>query len=245
MTDVCSELLGVVPETVRRRVEARVRPMKAAKGQTVMGVGAYADEVLFIIEGEAEVKLHSVGGREVSVRRLGPGDIFGDLAAIDGGPRAASVVALGELRLIAMNRAEFLECLHSSPQAATWFAQRLVAEVRRLTEKVFELSALNVQARLLCELLRLARAAAASGEQRVTIHDAPTHAELASRIATQREAVTREIRVLTTLGILRHNRRSMHFPSIERLEREVSRVVGVLAEPITSRPRATFRSPTL
>jgi CRP/FNR family cyclic AMP-dependent transcriptional regulator len=117
-----------------------------------------------------------------------------------------------------------------------WFARRLVGEVRRLTDKVFELSALSVQARLLCELLRLARAAGSTGASMVTIRPAPTHAVLASRIAAQREAVSRELQTLAGRGLLRHDRRTLEFPDLEALEREVSRVVGVLAEPIVSRP---------
>ena len=54
-------------------------------------------------------------------------------------------------------------------------------------------------------------------------------------VATQREAVTREIHALAERGILRHNRKSMHFPSLELLEHEVSRVVGVIAEPASVR----------
>jgi CRP-like cAMP-binding protein len=235
MMDVSLQFLALAPEAVRRRLEPRLRPLKARKGQTVIGVGAYPDDVLFIIEGEAEVTLHAVSGREVSVRRLGPGDIFGDLAAVDGLPRSASVVALSELRLNALTRADFLTCLTSSPDAGMWFARRMVSEVRRLTDKVFELSALSVQARLLCELLRLARAADCSGASMVTIRPAPTHAVLASRIAAQREAVSRELQTLAGRGLLRHDRRTLEFPDLEALEREVARVVGVLAEPIVSR----------
>jgi CRP/FNR family cyclic AMP-dependent transcriptional regulator len=234
--DVSLQLLALAPEDVRRRLEPRLRPLRARKGQTVMSVGAYPDDVLFIVDGEAEVALHAVSGREVSLRRLGPGDIFGDLAAVDGLPRSASVVALSELRLSALTRSDFLACISSSPEAALWFARRLVGEVRRLTDKVFELSALSVQARLLCELLRLARAAGSTGASMVTIRPAPTHAVLASRIAAQREAVSRELQTLAGRGLLRHDRRTLEFPDLEALEREVSRVVGVLAEPIVSRP---------
>ena len=235
MIDVSLQLLALAPEAVRRQLEPRLRPLRARKGQTVIGVGAYPDDVLFIVDGEAEVTLHAVSGREVSVRRLGPGDNFGDLAAVDGLPRSASVVALSELRLNALTRGDFLICLASSPDAGMWFARRMVSEVRRLTDKVFELSALSVQARLLCELLRLARAADCVGASMVTIRPAPTHAVLASRIAAQREAVSRELQALAGRGLLRHDRRTLEFPDLEALEREVSRVAGVLAEPIVSR----------
>lgn len=231
MTDDRPALLGLVSTALSAEVASRLRRIRAAKGRTVIGVGARTDEVFFVTDGEAGVALHSIDGREVSVRRLGPGDMFGDLAAVDGLPRSASVVALTDLRLAAISRADFLACLRSTPEAGLWFARRMVAEVRRLTHTVFELSALNVRARLLCELLRLARAAATGDGPGVIIRPAPTHSELASRIATHREAITREMRSLTELGVLHNHRRSLEFSDLDVLEREVARVLGVMAEP--------------
>lgn len=205
-----------------------------------MGVGGHPDDVLFIIEGYAEVLLHAVNGREVSVRRLGPGDMFGDLAAVDGLPRSASVVAVSELRLKAMNRADFLACLESSPEAALWFARRLVGEVRRLTDRVFELSALSAHSRLLCELLRLARAARVDGATSVVVRSPPTQAALAARVSTQREAVSRLYASLESSGLLCRKGRTLVFPDMEALELEVARVVGALAEPVTSRPDSQY-----
>ena len=110
MIDVFSQLMATAPEALRRRVEPRTRPIRAAKGRMVIGVGARTDEVLFIIEGEASVTLHAANGREVSVRKLGPGDLFGDLAAVSGLPRNASVVATSDMRLIAMSRQRRHRC---------------------------------------------------------------------------------------------------------------------------------------
>jgi CRP-like cAMP-binding protein len=231
MTQTGPTLLDLTAAALRAEIEPRLRKVRAAKGRTVMGAGARSDEVFLVLEGEAGVAMHSAEGREVSVRRLGPGDVFGDLGAVDGLPRSASVVALSDLRLIAMSRNDFLACVASSPDASMWFARRLVREVRRLTDKVFELSALNVRARLLCELLRLARAAPGDEGGGVVIRPAPTQSELASRIATHREAVTREMRNLNDRGVIVHHRRSLEFPDLRLLEQEVARAVGVPATP--------------
>lgn len=220
-------LLSLIDPTLRGQVEARMRSIRAPKGRTIFSVGGHATDVLFVVEGEVQVLLYSNNGREVSVRDLGPGSILGELAALDGKPRSASVVAASDVRLRMMTREDFLTCVESSPVAALWLTRRLAHEVRRLTERVFELSALNVQARLHCELLRMARG---DGAVAARIPRAPTHAELANRIGTHREAVTREMRSLAQMNIIRNHRRSLEFLDIPELERAVFRAVGQSVE---------------
>jgi CRP-like cAMP-binding protein len=94
--------------------------------------------------------------------------------------------------------------------------------MRRLTEQVFELSALNVQTRIHCELLRLAqKGEPCSGG--IEVRPAPTHAELASRIGTHREAVTREMQALSKAKIIRHSRRNLMIIDLARLEQATRR----------------------
>jgi CRP-like cAMP-binding protein len=217
------EPLALAPAGLRQLMEQRVREVRVGKGRTIVSVGARQDEVFFLVEGEAQVLLYSANGREVSVRNVGPGEVFGELAALDGLPRSASVVAASDVRLRIMSGEDFRACLEASPAVAAWLARRLGAEVRRLTERVFELSALNVQARLHCELMRLARTGA---PVRRFIDPAPTHAELANRIGTHREAVTREMRALTHMNIIRNHRRSLEFVDLPALEQIVLRAVG-------------------
>ncbi len=220
-------LIGLLPGALRAVFSSRVRVMNAQRGRTIISVGSRNTDVYFLSEGTVEALLYSANGREVSVRILHPGDIVGELAALDGLPRATSVIAQTDARLVVMSQQDFMACLEASPEAALWLSRRLASEVRRLTERVFELSALNVQARLHCELLRLARA---GRRDRMVIDPAPTHAELANRIGTHREAVTRELRELASQGILRAGRRTIEFLDLTGLERAVGRAVGEFAE---------------
>ena len=221
--------LALIPAAVRRVIDPRLRQVRAARGRTIIGAGSRSTDVFFILEGEVQVLLYSAQGREVSVRDLAAGDVFGELAAIDGAPRSASVVATVDTRILIMSRNDFMACLEASPAAALWLVQRLAAEVPRLTGRVFELAALNVQARLHCELLRLARRRPDGG---LVISPAPTHAELASRIGTHREAVTRELRALAQMNVLRSHRRSLEFLDVDHLERVVRRQVGLLDQAV-------------
>jgi CRP/FNR family cyclic AMP-dependent transcriptional regulator len=219
---------GPPSEALRRALRGSGRQVRARKGRTLLTVGGHPGEVFLVEEGEAQVLLYAPSGREITVRDLRPGAIFGELSALDGAPRSASVMAVTDLRVHLIPRAAFMAAIETTPGASLWLARRLGAEVRRLTERVFELSALNVQARLHCELLRLARSQ--GGVDGVTLDPAPTHAELANRIGTHREAVTRELRMLADRNIVRSSRRALEFMDLGRLQDEVQRAVGATGE---------------
>lgn len=203
-----------IPPDMRRQVAPRLRIVRAPRGRTLLATGTRSPDVLCLLEGVARIVLHSRNGREISVRDLEPGEVFGELSALDGEPRSATVVAVTPVRIAVMARSDFLACLEASPAAALWLARRLGAEVRRLTERVFELSALSATARIHCELLRLARLVAPD----TVVSPAPTHEELAARVSTTREAVTRELRRLTVLGAIATRPRRIEFLDLRKLD---------------------------
>lgn len=214
-------LESLSPE-MRAFAQTRLRQVRARKGQSLLSRGAASTDVYFVLEGALGIVIYSENGREVILRNLGAGEIFGELAAIDGKPRCAGVVAEADTRLVALPGDDFLTCVQSSPGAAMWLARLLADQVRTMTVRVFELSALNVRARVQCELLRLAQDAEIT-DGLARLMPAPTHAEIANRIGTHREAVTREMRVLAEEKVIRHGRRMLEFIDLAKLERSILR----------------------
>ncbi len=221
MSDAASlGFFAAMTPAMRKETLERVRMVRTRKGQALLSKGDRSTDVFFILEGRLQALLYSASGREISLRDLVDGDLFGEMAAIDEDSRSASIVALAESRLLVMSRAEFRAALDGSPGAAIWLMRHLTARIRSLTERVFELSALNVQSRLHCELLRMAAASPGGLE----IRPAPTHAELANRIGTHREAVTREMRALASQNIIKTGRRRLEFVDLARLQTTVGLV---------------------
>jgi CRP-like cAMP-binding protein len=214
------DFLDALDPENRREILSRARVVRVHKGQTLLSFGEHSANVFIVTDGRLEVLLYSALGREVSFRDLGPGELLGELSAIDGEDRSVTIVATSEVRLLAISRADFMAVLRSSPQAAEWMLRRLTGRVRGLTEKVFELAAFNVQTRLHCELLRLARASSSIGC--CEIDPAPTHRELANRIGTHREAITRELKMLSDSKIIRSGRRRMEVLNLDKLEHLVA-----------------------
>ena len=102
---------------------------------------------------------------------------------------------------------------------------QFVAKIRTLTTRVYEFSALAVSNRIQAELLRLAKLAPEDGKS-VLIAAAPTHSEIASRISTHREAVTRELNRLSRLGIIERKGSALLIKDIDRLAEMVHEVTG-------------------
>jgi len=182
-------------------------------------------DVFLVIEGVVRVIVYSPAGKEVTFRDIAAGEYFGELAAIDGLPRSATVAALTDSIIACMSAEIFWEALRIYPDVAALVLKQLAGSVRALTERVFEFSALAVRNRVHAELLRLARDHMI-GEKMAMIRPAPTHAELASRISTHREAVTRELNHLSRDGLIERQPGALAIHDVERLARLVQNVVG-------------------
>lgn len=172
-------------------------------------------DVFFLFEGRVRVTIYSEGGKAVDYRDIQPGGFFGEIAAIDGGPRSASVIALDPIRGGWLRQRDFAQMLATRPGFARALLVHLAGQVRRLTERVFEFSTLAVRERLVMELIRLGEAAGTG--DRAAITPAPTHFDLAARISTHREAVSREMSALRKAGVLRKEENTLVIRSLDRL----------------------------
>ena len=195
--------------------------------QQVLGYKDDTHEVFFVVEGRVRAINYSLAGKEVSFRDIEAGDMFGEFAAIDGGPRSANVIALEDSLVASLSAEDFWIVLEEHPEVVRATMRRLTAQVRALTERVFEFSTLAVKNRIHAELLRLARDHMADGNT-ARISPAPTHADLASRLSTHREAVTRELNELAHGGLLERRDRGLLITDVSQLERMVEEVLGEL-----------------
>lgn len=214
-----------VPSEVMQRVQRRCSWHRYEPGAPIVGYLDRSDDVLFIIQGTARVSIYSLAGKVVSFADLGPGDSFGEIPAIDGGPRSASVEAQTACLVASMPAAAFRDILRSEPVLALAVLRKLAATIRRLTKRVYEFSTLAASNRVQAEILRLARLAGQEGKG-ARIPLAPTHAEIASRVSTHREAVTRELNRLSRMGLIERQGRALVIKDVARLAAIVSELTG-------------------
>lgn len=216
---------AILPGSLGERLEPHARLTRARAGQMILDYGVRSTEVYVILEGHVQAELYSPNGREVILGTLGPGAIFGEVAAIDEAPRSATVVATSDCRLARIEGAAFREAVLGDPAAAEWLARQLMGRIRGLTERIFEMNTLAVRDRLHCELLRLCLSAGIH-DNRAVIEDAPTHGQLAARIGTHREGVTRELQHLVREGIVQQDRRRLTVNDVRALAEIVRAAAG-------------------
>lgn len=206
---------GLSPASIEQ-IERRCAWKHYAPGEPILSYLDGSDDVFFIALGEVRVTIYSTAGKAVSFRELGSGEIFGEFPAIDGGPRSASVEARTNCLIASMPGSSFRELLNSEPGLAQALLPRLTKTIRALTTRVYEFSTLAVNNRIQAELLRLASLGRRNGKS-ARIVPAPTHVEIASRVSTHREAVTRELNRLSRIGIIERRGGTLLVTDADRL----------------------------
>jgi len=189
------------------------------KNAQILGDQDSTNDVFFILGGTVRANSISPKGREVIYSELKAGDIFGEFSAIDGRPRSSACSALTDCIVARMPAKAFFELLRGNGIVSTKLVELLVAKIRSMSERVFEVSALSVSERLRRELLRLAATGERQGKT-IVIKPAPTHYDIAAHIGSHREAVTREFNRLEAEKLLEVSRRQITILDLARLQQD-------------------------
>jgi CRP-like cAMP-binding protein len=208
-----------------KRIEQRCAWRRYEPGEPIVNYLDASDDVFFISVGEVRVTIYASTGKAVSFRALRAGEIFGEYPAIDRGPRSASVEAKTNCLIASMSGSAFRDLVATEPGLAQALLPVLVRTIRGLNTRVFEFSTLAVNNRIQAELLRLASVGSRQGNI-ARIVPAPTHVEIASRVSTHREAVTRELNRLTKIGIIERRGGTLLVKDLDRLGQMVQDATG-------------------
>jgi CRP/FNR family transcriptional regulator, cyclic AMP receptor protein len=186
-----------------RRLDSQCVWRRAKAKEWVLDYKDGGAELYFVAQGHLRVLIRTPAGKESILRDIRSGEYFGELAAIDGQPRSAGIAAVTDSVIARMPPAIFRGVVHTYPDVCDQLLVLLASQIRMLANRVNEYATLDARTRIYAELLRLARTGQ-SGE--AIISPPPTHAELAARVSSHREAVTRELNSLIRAGLLGRRR---------------------------------------
>ena len=210
-------LFADLDEAERKRIAARCHFRTYKANQMVFDSASEGREVFFVVEGAVNIVNFSASGKEVTFATATAGDIFGELAVIDGQPRSAAVFAREPSLLANLPASYFLELLKSEAGVAFKVLQRLAHIVRSGDDRIMELSTLAATHRVYAELLRMAQPDAAVPDLWV-VRPLPPLREVASRVGTTRETVVRALSQLYPSGLLRRKGRNLYLMDRAALE---------------------------
>jgi CRP-like cAMP-binding protein len=188
---------------------------RCAAGQWLVDYQDESNDVFFMLTGAAHVMIQSAG-RAVLLRELRAGEFFGELAAIDGRARSAGILAVTDVITARMPNSVFQAALQAHADVSGQLIALLVGQIRMLANRVYEFSTLDIRYRVYAELLRLSR----PSDQHIgwaIISPPPLHAEMAARVSTRREAITRELMALERAKLIERRRGAIVLTDPERL----------------------------
>jgi len=178
-------LQAVAVSTLRRTVGADEIVM--IEGEPCAG--------LFVVQsGRVKIIRTSLAGREQILHIAGPGEAFNDVPVFDGGPNPATVQAMADSTLLVIDRATLLALFDRYPRLAQTVVAVLAARCRQLVAMIEDLSLHGVAARLAGLLL----------DQAAQVDSPPlTRAQMAARLGTVREMISRSLHELEQAGLIR------------------------------------------
>jgi CRP/FNR family cyclic AMP-dependent transcriptional regulator len=181
---------GLAP-AVQERMAALARQQSYRRGEIVFSHGDSGDALYGVVSGKIRISTGSATGREIFLNIMEPGDTFGEIALLDGGPRTATATAIAPTELVSIRRGPLFELLEREPRAALELL-RLAGERLRWTSGLLEDAALlDAPARLAKRLLSLGElhGEAGGGGRKVRI----SQEELASFLGVSRQSVNEQL----------------------------------------------------
>jgi CRP-like cAMP-binding protein len=135
MTDVAqllakTTLFGLLAEDARQRVAQQMRPVAYDAGQAIFARGDPGTEVYLVLVGRVRLSVLSLEGRELSFTHAGPGDVFGEIATLDGGARTADATAVTAVEGMTLSRAALNRLFDTSPEVARAAIMLLCGRIR-------------------------------------------------------------------------------------------------------------------
>ncbi|WP_340109875.1 Crp/Fnr family transcriptional regulator [Pikeienuella sp. HZG-20] len=218
-------LLEGLPADLAARTAPRCRWKTFEAHELIVDYGDESNDVIFIISGEVRVLMSSAYGRHVILTHLDKGEFFGEMSAIDGRSRSASVIALYNSEVCVMPGDVFMEIVTGTPVIARRTLEMLTKRVRTINERLAEQAFLTARQRLCAELLRQSRPRSGHPGQRI-VSPPPIQEDLANLISSRREVVSREMSALSRDGVLERSRGGLILTDVDELSRRVEEAMG-------------------
>ncbi len=200
-------LLAHLADTDREYLLARGTRRRFRANDVVLMEGDPSDHVHVLVSGWVRVSTIVEDGREVLFGLRGPGEVLGDLAAVTGRPRSASVRAIEPCTVYQLTGAEFVDVLHARPEIAIATIKTVATRLRHAESARVDSAAFDVSRRVAVVLVRLAEEHGRRVPEGVLIEDAFSQEDIAAQIGAARRTVARALRVLREKGIVETGRR--------------------------------------
>jgi CRP/FNR family transcriptional regulator, cyclic AMP receptor protein len=184
-------MFGNLPPADIEMLAGYARVERFRKGATIFHKGDSGVGLMAVLAGHVKISVPSAEGKEAVLNIIRAGQVFGEIALLDGQPRTADAVAMVDCDLLVLDRREFVPLLRASPDLALRIMELLCARLRRTSEQVEDVMFLHLEGRLAKALLRLSDDQGEAGKPSMKV--AITQRELGQMIGMSRESTNKQL----------------------------------------------------
>jgi CRP-like cAMP-binding protein len=196
-------LFGQLPPAVIEHLGSYIKRRTLPRGAAIFSKGDPGSGLMGVLAGSVKISVPSADGRDIVLNIIHEGEIFGEIALLDGHPRTADASAMTDCELMVIERRDFIPFLRGQPDLTMQIIETLCARLRRTSEQVQDVTFLNLPTQLAKALLRLvAEAEGPASTSKVTI----TQREISQIIGRSRESTNKQLRVWVKQGWIRLER---------------------------------------
>jgi CRP-like cAMP-binding protein len=178
------------------------KPRNYLKNSMIILEEEYGDLVFVVKTGTIKITRVNDEGKEVILALLGPGEMFGELAILDGEARSANALAQENCELLAINKEDFLDILKNHPTVSYSVMCELAKRLRKSDQQIEALSLSDAEHRIGVSLLNLAEDMGVIRKGKVTIQNLPYQQDIANMAGTSRETVSRVLKILENKNMI-------------------------------------------
>lgn len=196
------EVFNSVDPDVKKEIAQKLSLRSFPAGQSIFFRLSPATEVFFVIEGRVRTCVFSQSGKQVHFGEVGSGKMFGLTGIYFEGQRPTDAIAVEATQVAVMNSSDFRQIVNDHSSVTEYTLSHLARVSRQMMMKVYEYSTSSVKERIRFELVRIASEFGKRENGEIVVAGPPTHAEIAARISSHREAITRELKKLEASGLI-------------------------------------------
>jgi CRP-like cAMP-binding protein len=187
------ELAGIIALAVERRFR---------RGQTIFLKDDAGSSMMAVLRGRVRISSVSAEGKEITLNVINPGEVFGEIALLDGQPRSADATALEETALLVVERRDFLPFLSRNQDLALRLLSVLCERLRRTSIALEQIALFDLPARLARVLLKLAADYGRPTSHGTRIDFKLSQRDLSNLVAASRESVNKQLGAWRDEGVL-------------------------------------------
>ena len=194
------------------------RRKRFRKDEIIFHEKEMGDSLFVILHGRVKVAIFGDDGKEVTLSVLSEGDFFGEMSVLDLEPRSATVIAQADCEVLSLQRDDFLRSLEHDPGMSKSLIQVLADRLRKANHQISTLALLDVYGRVARVIQELAEEEGKRLKDGRVVVRRPTHMDIAHRIGSSRETVTRMMRDLEENGHIQTEGREIFLrPDFQKL----------------------------